>query len=496
MISLTCALVAILLQQWARKYLTATQPCYAPDKLARTRTFLAEGVEELVPWTVEALSTLLHISLFLSFAGLVVFRWDVILTVSQLVLLWISICMTLYGYIAFMPNFRHDTTPLSLPAWHIFTRISFLTFRALRRLALSDYFSDETFSRSDDLARRYGKWLSQGMEKIVEEAASNSPSEINTRALQWTFDGLEGDHQRERFFSGLLGFCSSNLREPLPGLTDEGKQRLFTALTGLLDRTFSSDLLPEHAKYRRAIICMKLIDPINTTEAFRGIDMDKDAILDAQAVTSMVIVRVRSHDDSWYALASESLGVPKAVLQVHATHGDSLSLAILNHVTRQQFSHFRESSWPRHEFSEVVEEASKSNIRDTSPEVRREFCALWNQIVRKARNDNDRWIAFEILRLVRNVFVTLHQGADSATVRFPSSTGDDDAILWEPFLYPVCNIPGHHQDSTPHIHDDFSSTTFARGVPHDHDNTAPVPSFLTTRPHMPSLSAYAPLLVD
>ena len=28
------------------------------------------------------------------------------------------------------------------------------------------------------------------------------------------------------------------------------------------------------------------------------------------------------------------------------------------------------------------------------PEVRREFYALWNQIVRKARKDNERWMAF------------------------------------------------------------------------------------------------------
>ncbi|KAI0264153.1 hypothetical protein BC834DRAFT_826764, partial [Gloeopeniophorella convolvens] len=73
-ISLTCALLATLLQQWARRYLRVTQPRYSPRKRARIRAFFAEGVEKLgLPWTVEALPALLHIALFLFFVGLVVF---------------------------------------------------------------------------------------------------------------------------------------------------------------------------------------------------------------------------------------------------------------------------------------------------------------------------------------------------------------------------------------------------------------------------------------
>ena len=60
-ISLTCALLATLLQQWARRYLKVTQPRYSPHKRARIRAFFAEGVDKfLLPWAVEALPTLLH----------------------------------------------------------------------------------------------------------------------------------------------------------------------------------------------------------------------------------------------------------------------------------------------------------------------------------------------------------------------------------------------------------------------------------------------------
>ncbi|KAH9018961.1 hypothetical protein EDB85DRAFT_2198648, partial [Lactarius pseudohatsudake] len=122
-ISISCALLATLLQQWARRYLKVTQPRYSLHKRARIRAFFAEGVDRfLLPWAVEALPTLLHVSLFLFFAGISVFLWNVDLTIFKAVVSWIGICTVLYGFITFFPVFRHDSpynTPLSLPAWYI-----------------------------------------------------------------------------------------------------------------------------------------------------------------------------------------------------------------------------------------------------------------------------------------------------------------------------------------------------------------------------------------
>ncbi|KAI0266235.1 hypothetical protein BC834DRAFT_824037, partial [Gloeopeniophorella convolvens] len=70
-VSLACALLATLLQQWARRYLRVTRPRYSPHRRARIRAYFAEGVERLrLPWVVEALPGLLHTSVFLFFAGL------------------------------------------------------------------------------------------------------------------------------------------------------------------------------------------------------------------------------------------------------------------------------------------------------------------------------------------------------------------------------------------------------------------------------------------
>jgi hypothetical protein len=48
--------------------------------------FFAEGVENLhLPWAVDALPTLLHLSLFLFFADLLIFLFHLHLTVSSTV---------------------------------------------------------------------------------------------------------------------------------------------------------------------------------------------------------------------------------------------------------------------------------------------------------------------------------------------------------------------------------------------------------------------------
>lgn len=102
-ISLTCALLATLLQQWARRCVKITQPRYNPDKRARIRAFFSEGVDKLhLPWAVEALPTLLHLSLFLFFAGLLVYLYNIHHTVFSAVAWWIGLCVAIYICITLM----------------------------------------------------------------------------------------------------------------------------------------------------------------------------------------------------------------------------------------------------------------------------------------------------------------------------------------------------------------------------------------------------------
>ncbi|KAH9972357.1 hypothetical protein BGW80DRAFT_1206909, partial [Lactifluus volemus] len=110
-ISLTSALLATMLQQWARRFLTITQPpLYSPHKRASIRAFFANGVEKFhLPWSVEALPALLHLSLFLFFTGLAIYLFNINHTVFSVVVWWVGLAGGVYGCVTLMPIFWHDS---------------------------------------------------------------------------------------------------------------------------------------------------------------------------------------------------------------------------------------------------------------------------------------------------------------------------------------------------------------------------------------------------
>ena len=125
-ISLIGALLATLLQQWARQYIRLTQPAQCSidsEKRARMRAFLADGVEKMgLPRSVEVLPILMHLSLFLFFSGLIIF----LLHINQTLFLFVASCigffLVVYACITFMPMFWLNSpyyTPLSKPASYI-----------------------------------------------------------------------------------------------------------------------------------------------------------------------------------------------------------------------------------------------------------------------------------------------------------------------------------------------------------------------------------------
>ena len=219
--------------------------------------------------------------------------------------------------------------------------------------------------------------------------------------------------------------------------------------------------------------------------------VDQDVNLDALATT--IVARVQPRDDSWFFLASKALLISEAALRDYATHGESLSLTILIHVVRQQFSLFWKMYRSNVGFRQVLEAASKISVQDTLPELWPDFCEIWNQIVREVQRKDDHMMAFYILGRIRNVFLALHQQTESAPpLQFSPFTGDQDDILYDPFSYPLCNIPGNHPNSTPlgHIHNDDAL------IRHGPGNTVPVPSFPASSSDTPSVSAHASIRVD
>jgi hypothetical protein len=527
-ISMTCAVLANLLQQWARKYLKVTQP-HSTSELRRARccAFYADGVDNfLLPWVFEALPAMLHLSVFLFFAGLVVFLWHFDPTISKLILSWVAGCVTLYGYITFIPTFRHDSpynTPLSPLAWRIVTGVPFLALRVFEWVAyilnfvffislvirlllgvilfpfvvclfccfdVQFLFADFSIDRNRlaEAGDRHRKLFFQGMQKTAEKVTLGLQSGLSKRAFMWTFDSSHEDKELERFFSNIPGFRKSNDdKDFLDKLSGGQKENLWSGLVGFLDRTFSSKL-PNDSKNKRAKICAEVLQvdphafpyildsvisedlcaPVKSAELARFVrdadtGKDEDSPKHKKAIVSCVVATARVRNDEWFTIASEDLGVEESVLRNYTT--PNLSLAILIHVTCQQLHHFKDPSL-NDKFSKVLRAASKFKAQEASAELQHGFCSLWSLLVKESQKEEDgdgQKIAQFILRPIYKVYADIHQRSHSTTgTQLFARTSEVADILRKPREYVPCTDEAHLMDLVSNGNNDTTLITFAR----------------------------------
>ena len=468
--SVSCALWATSLHQWARRYIRLTQPerC-SPEKRARMRAFFANGVEKLhIPWAVEGLPTLLHLSLFLFFGGLAIFLFNVHQKVFICVVLWIGLFSVVYGLITLLPLIRHDSpyyTPLSLPVWFPYAGMRYVTLKVLTSITYR-YGSNETWRRYSHLKERYRGWMLGGMENTAQKTASKRSSKMDIGLLDWTISALGDDDSLEKFFEAIPGFLNSKLVDDLrDDLPYDILRKLSNAMNGLLCRTLSSNSAIGSVKQHRLHISMSAIslriprfpsilgkaffDHWNeappTVEVGRTLERwctsnDRRTAQYARGMVSMVLATVQERDDRWVELAARVYGLPECDIRDIVTHGDdSVALAIFIHLTRKDFRRsdfFWDDLWPFTQF----------DICNTLSRLQHDFCAHWNEIVQEAKKQGPDTTPVAILYFVRNQYIALHQGTDAAPTAFSLST-KLDSILWKPSSYPLCNIASHRRDS-------------------------------------------------
>jgi hypothetical protein len=141
-LSLTSALFATLLQQWARRYVQMPQVPSEPKQRARVRSYLFFGTRRYRMLTaVETAPTLLHISVCLFWAGLVTVFYTIHRTVAIIVSISVGIFVVAYVTLTILPYINHSCpyrTPMSNIWWyssHItLLSISFCFHRLFRRL--------------------------------------------------------------------------------------------------------------------------------------------------------------------------------------------------------------------------------------------------------------------------------------------------------------------------------------------------------------------------
>jgi hypothetical protein len=392
-LSLTCALLATLMQQWVRRYLQTSQRWYASYKRVRIRTFFAEGIERFgLPTAVEALPALLHVSVFLFFAGLVDFLININHTVAFSLLSAVVVGTSAYFLFTILPLIYPNSpyqTPLTTLLWIFHQTTLLISLDLLRRFVKFMYertgvvvwkLYGRILFKLDDHSRR----LRQGLSRSRDNIALRQPTEMDSRALSWTLDALDEDHELEQFVAGIPGYYRSTTvsppREALEHLTHhEGLDSPLEAriLDLLSPRGTAPDAPPaSNIDRKRRMVCLEALyclpgtvtrhlreavldttlfssDPLfASSEAwnaatFMAKDIHRDIALTGHCVAAVLVAAWRhgftatlpgpppgdgSDVDVGVGAIAMHLDVPEAVVETWMNRADSVMLASLIHL--------------------------------------------------------------------------------------------------------------------------------------------------------------------
>ena len=467
-------MLATFVQKWARRYISITQPSrYSPHKRARLRAFFSDAVNKWhVPWTIEALPILLHVSYFLFLIGILVYLFATDRTAFGYVIWWAV--LSVVGYLAitllpiFMPNSPYYA-PLSSPIWYLCGTIRYVAFKVLSSTAVrrvhvhtADYFHGLKESHYDQFLEDIGK--------TAEEIAWKQAPDIDIRVLESTFDALGEVGAQEEFFAAIPGFFESEeVNDLQEHITGEFRAKFSEALDRFLERTLSLSSVSESVRSRRLIISLNaaatalgsddvlqiLWDIINgrwpditksveVVQSLRQWVVKNDEFAPfIRRISAQAVVDVRERCESWISLVKEEFGLPDPDIRRVIAHENSVLLSILNHVTRRTML---TGSWaPR-----VLLSLSGFSVQNTLPGLQHTFCTLWNDILLEARARGEDNIYVEMLRELRHVYIELHRGTDAFPTAFTGATFDCDPTLDDPRSYRFCNIVSHRQDLTIH----------------------------------------------
>jgi hypothetical protein len=230
-LSLVAALNATLFQQWSRRYLELTRHRVAPHKRARTRAYMHHGIESFrMSRAVKAMPMLLHLSIFLFFAGLIDFLWNTNTFIGFWIFGVISAFTVFYFALTLSPSIYLNcpySTPLSEISWRFSQRLLLITLYFIR--ALEDSLPTFLFSgrlptnqptpeqswwtqwRNAVNARivERRKWLKHGLRHSIMHNAAEAPQTTDEHALSWTLTVLDDDREFEDFVARVPGFFDS-----------------------------------------------------------------------------------------------------------------------------------------------------------------------------------------------------------------------------------------------------------------------------------------------
>ncbi|KAJ7766062.1 hypothetical protein B0H16DRAFT_385365 [Mycena metata] len=248
-LSLSCALVATLLEQWARDFLHRAEMRSAPVIRARVFSYLYYGLKRFGMHTVvETIPLLLHASLLFFFAGLIAFLIPVNIVITAVAAAILTTVIVIYATLTLLPLSHPDCpyrTPLSGGFWRL--RKSFQTFlhsHSSRVIPFRERIIEETM-----------------VDGVFREATEPSDERHlrDEKALVWTLKSLTHDTELEALLDVIPDVTSSGLyHKQIRRLTYHPDFNLTDRVGTFLDSSFRDTVSREVAK-RRQIVSYKTI---------------------------------------------------------------------------------------------------------------------------------------------------------------------------------------------------------------------------------------------
>jgi hypothetical protein len=420
-VSLTCALLASLLQQWARRYLRITQKWKDPQKRALTRELMAQALKKVhVSWLIilEPLPFLLHTAVFLFLTGFVVYLFTFNNLVAKLAGACAGISLLSYLYVSVTPFFAPDSisaSPITSLLWAIPIGIISLIVR-LRHLVTLCQHRLEDADRFKELLSVYYQRILNGFAWDVGSLADAHPG-LASSVLSWTCDCLDGVNEMEKFLSHIPGFYTSGSArrqfdkqrfeyfnyDQLPvkigffmehvlssNLSDDEKHehiamcsQAMNANTSLLRSTFRLTLQTPNSNIFDYPDFVKL-----ALEQLRRDDADSSMKDYARCVMAIAINRAQLRDGAWTEIARNYLDLDGEDEQYSQNIYD-LRLCSLIHLTQQ----LKDSQLATSDqfadgkvWHNALAEAHYIDVTTIAPDLRNRFLILWDQLENLAQD--------------------------------------------------------------------------------------------------------------
>jgi hypothetical protein len=185
-LSLACALAAMLVQHWGRNYSRSVEQFqHSPHKRGLIRAFMFEGlVKSHLGEIVELIPILIHASLFLFLAGLVIFLHEISLPIAYLVLSTLVTCSILYSAATLFPLLHPESplhTPLLSALWYTWRYAFKFEFRPVYSISQ----------------------LATGVAELQHPRAQDRVAD----AIRWTLHLAKESNQFEDFLVAIPGFA-------------------------------------------------------------------------------------------------------------------------------------------------------------------------------------------------------------------------------------------------------------------------------------------------